>query len=799
MDMRTPMKETFPLFSGKFPRRFPLFPGVSAFPDVSEMDLLAFIHVADPTKVKVGERERAEEEPKLLDSTVGRVVPLLPIAPDHAERELEASVERLFDEGGCTEQGDSAVGGGQETESEKRQAASDASGSSHPHKKLRSDHGTSSGAVSAGKSPSALKELLASSILNVEFGVKVVATLPFVTSFISATPEHESGVPADFITRPNVRTIGASERFVISSDSSHHSSTNASRAKGDSVIRSAVVPPVMTEAVIATHVTSIPSALAPESSTKVVTPVHASMFHDFDSTGTVRPDAAGSSHVPRKELLMGSREVDYESLQDVFVPRWNIPNDSLLDNLDASREFIDHLDPSVLFAQIRDMDYDELFTEFSVGIARQACLSAKVRMRTEYWLRERRRLESECERQAGLLKAIDDEVEGLKAQLLLREAEAVEAIRLRAEVSKFKYAEKSLRDETDALKERNAILEKERNALDVKVADLEALAVGKEHELTDLNCHITSVKSQNDVLVDRVHELEVSSSGLLEKVTVYENCMEQLERFQDDRMKVVNYKFDQLHTDFVELALHLEEKFYPHLLTTISCRRCLLTQGIELAIVKCLKSPEYLSVLGAAISKAIEKGMQDGLFAGITYGKEGRVLTDVAAHNPFAEADYVFALQKLQNVNFSLLAELKSNKDASAETVMDLLHLEEPLAERLGLTELQPTVDYIRVWKIRKNIANQRSALRSVFVSLAEPFSPAALTVTKGTSSIVSAAANTTTSLSTTLASASTIPPITIEDYDFIDTDGPEVAQGSGQGEVASFPHTIEFEREELV
>ncbi|GKG34489.1 hypothetical protein Tco_0437185, partial [Tanacetum coccineum] len=84
------------------------------------------------------------------------------------------------------------------------------------------------------------------------------------------------------------------------------------------------------------------------------------------------------------------------------------------------------------------------------------------------------------------------------------------------------------------------------------------------------------------------------------------------------------------------MALHLEEKFYPHLLTTISSRMWLLTQGMELAIIKCLNSPEYLSALGVAIGKAIEKGMQDGLSAGITYDKEGRVLTDVVAYNPSA-------------------------------------------------------------------------------------------------------------------------------------------------------------------
>ncbi|GKF96183.1 hypothetical protein Tco_0288918, partial [Tanacetum coccineum] len=145
---------------------------------------------------------------------------------------------------------------------------------------------------------------------------------------------------------------------------------------------------------------------------------------------------------------------------------------------------------------------------------------------------------------------------------MLKEIEAADATRLRAQNSNLEAIEKSLQDAVNALKERNTILEKERNALDVK---------------------LTSVKSKNNNLVDRVHELETSSAELREKVTVYDNCVEQ-------RMKVVNDKFDKLYTDFVEMTLHLEEKFYPHLLTTISGRRWLLTHGMELAIVKCLNS-----------------------------------------------------------------------------------------------------------------------------------------------------------------------------------------------------------------
>ncbi|GJZ52857.1 hypothetical protein Tco_0607742, partial [Tanacetum coccineum] len=72
--------------------------------------IFCFLHALDPTKIKIVEREWNEGE----QTTIGRIVPLLSVAPDRAESELEASVDMLFDEGGSgnqTEQGDSAGGG----------------------------------------------------------------------------------------------------------------------------------------------------------------------------------------------------------------------------------------------------------------------------------------------------------------------------------------------------------------------------------------------------------------------------------------------------------------------------------------------------------------------------------------------------------------------------------------------------------------------------------------------------------------------------------------------------------------
>nr|GEV56344.1 hypothetical protein [Tanacetum cinerariifolium] len=288
-------------------------------------------------------------------------------------------------------------------------------------------------------------------------------------------------------------------------------------------------------------------------------------------------------------------------------------------------------------------------------------IGAEVRMCGEYNIKEKRRLKSIVDEHAALLK-----------------------------------------DETNALKECNAILEKERDALDVK----------------------------NDNLMDR------------------------LEKFQDDWIKIVEDKFDKLYTNFVEMTLYLEDKFYPHHLTTISGRRWLLTHGIELAIAKCLNLPKYLFALITTIGKVIEKGMQDRLATEITHGKEGRVLMDVAAHNPSAEADYVFALRQLQNIL---------------------------LLKKLGLNELQPHVDQLMV---PIHSSPDKVVIGATTLSLALDASSM-----KGTSGVVPATATTTT-LSTTLALTSSVNPISIDDYEFVDADDQAVTGG----DATSFPNVDDAE-----
>ncbi|GKC36154.1 gypsy type transposase, partial [Tanacetum coccineum] len=252
--------------------------------DGEDMDIFAFIHTPDPTKVKIVMRERREDEPQLLDTTVGRTVPLLPVAPDRAEGELEASVDKLFDEGSSrnqAEQGDFAGGGGGQ-----------------------------------GVNIQPVIEVAdaAAEDVNAEVRGEPISTLPFGTSSVSATPEHESEDHTESVTGLNLRTISAPQRFVISLDSSHHSGANVVGAEVVSFARPSV--PVITTATTITSTTD-PAMVVKE---KIVKP---SLFStDSTSAGGTDPVMGGFTDLTGNDFLVGGirTATDPESnLQKIYV------------------------------------------------------------------------------------------------------------------------------------------------------------------------------------------------------------------------------------------------------------------------------------------------------------------------------------------------------------------------------------------------------------------------------------------------------------------------------------------------
>ncbi|GJR76805.1 hypothetical protein Tco_0089170 [Tanacetum coccineum] len=217
-----------------------------------------------------------------------------------------------------------------------------ASGSDHPPKKLREDHGTSGdiGVSTGGKSLVALQGLLERSTLAAEVNVMAATTVPFVTSSVTPTPEREGGGNTDSVSGPNLHTQILSERFVISSDSSHHSSTNVADDEVTSLVRSFVSPPpVMTAAVTNTNVVGASSAPVLGAGAEPVSQVHSSIFADSASIGATGPDVAGPSNLAGIELFADtfyvSQEMDSETLRQIYVPKWNVVNESVLDDPDV--------------------------------------------------------------------------------------------------------------------------------------------------------------------------------------------------------------------------------------------------------------------------------------------------------------------------------------------------------------------------------------------------------------------------------------------------------------------------------
>nr|GEY06843.1 transposase (putative), gypsy type [Tanacetum cinerariifolium] len=176
-----------------------------------------------------------------------------------------------------------------------------------------------------------------------------------------------------------------------------------------------------------------------------------------------------------------------------------------------------------------------------------------------------------------------------------------------------------------------------------------------------------------------------------------------------------------------------------------------------MAVMKCLQSSDYHAALGGAIGRAIDKGIQDGLAAGIDHGKAGRGPVDVAAYNPSAEADYVSAVNALRVVDFPLLTQLESQKDASIVDIMGLLRLEGPASETPEAEQLQPSLK-----------------------SSCFPF------IIRRTKVLATA---TTTALSTTFIQASPVPLISVADYGVLDAE---------LSTKVPSPSKIKFEKEEL-
>nr|GEW40928.1 transposase (putative), gypsy type [Tanacetum cinerariifolium] len=255
---------------------------------------------------------------------------------------------------------------------------------------------------------------------------------------------------------------------------------------------------------------------------------------------------------------------------------------------------------------------------------------------------------------------------------------------------------------------------------------------------SELSCNELSVKASS---------LEFEKNKLIDQMSTPETTCYGL---RDEVMRVA-----ELDAKLMRMALHYDKEFYLRYLTTIAGRRWIFSRGLRLVVMKFLQSPKYLATLGGFIDCAIDKGIQDGLAAGIDLEKLDECLLKLPPRTLFVS------------------------------DLMDLLHLEGPAAKTLMAEQLQPFPDqlmlpiyrleewvviretslsfsldlaYARMRKLKEGVTSLWLSISDALVPIVEPLSVENLVgeaITSGVPATV-----TTTALSTTFVEAGSVSPI---------------------------------------
>ncbi|GJZ96365.1 hypothetical protein Tco_0668699 [Tanacetum coccineum] len=237
---------------------------------------------------------------------------------------------------------------------------------------------------------------------------------------------------------------------------------------------------------------------------------------------------------------------------------------------------------------------------------------------------------------------------------------------------------------------KSAVLQKDTDIslLDSRASYLKSALDDSQAACDEARNLISSLSSERDGLASEVSTLH----------SAFRDFKEKMEAQQEAQAQELYNRVAELEAHVMDVSGRLEGEFYPAYLTTLAGRRWLLTHGMELAMVKCLKSPEYQGILGHALGRAVDYGMQEGLAAGHEHGVAGTPLSAVVAYNPeTAESNYLDAVRALEEADFPLVHLLKSKKDSGMDEVLDCFLLDGPLADLPEAAHLQPCLEQLSV------------------------------------------------------------------------------------------------------
>ncbi|GJW91896.1 hypothetical protein Tco_0169449 [Tanacetum coccineum] len=438
-------------------------------PDGEDMGLLDFVRTTDPRKVQAVEVQKGKNQDALLESIKDYLVPLKPSAAEGSGSEAAAEVsapvvkeqgvqeEDAYLELSDPDESSAAAREGRESiiaeqphQVKKRKLVKQ--GSVLPPKRLRDDH---SRVVprTGGKSLEGLEQMR-------------LASLP--------EDVRPSSPPVASVRQEQEGVLDASDLWI-------HATTESCDVLN---------APVVTTAVVTTSAKAGPALKA---------------------TTDPNPDLVGPSHLEYSESSADSfyeiPDLDPAMAKRRYVPQWHVTNDSLVDDAFSYHMLVDHAAPPTFFSDLRTMGYDQLFTKFNVGAARQICLGSEVRSRAEHELELKEKLKADYDARGESLEQKDLEILRLKARLAKKEAEAAEAIRLRDQVSSLSGEKSALAAEVSSLKV--AILQKDNDIFlfGPRATYLKSYLDEANAACTEAGIKVASLASERDKLLSEVSSL----------------------------------------------------------------------------------------------------------------------------------------------------------------------------------------------------------------------------------------------------------------------------------------------------
>ncbi|GJT72746.1 hypothetical protein Tco_1032032 [Tanacetum coccineum] len=302
---------------------------------------------------------------------------------------------------------------------------------------------------------------------------------------------------------------------------------------------------------------------------------------------------------------------------------------------------------------------NDLLLDDSFSCCTLICLESKVRSHAEHELELKEKLKGRYDACGRLLEEKDLEILRLKS-LLAKEAERAERVE-RAETA-------------EVVRFRNQV-----SVLAAKVSALKITITQKDTDISLLDSRPTYLKSA----LDDSQAACAKSGSLITSLTS-----------EMDRLSSKDFK----EKEKAQQEEQAQGELYPAYLTTLAGRRWFLMHGIQLAVLKCFKSPEYQGILGHALGRVVDFGMQEVLEAGYEHRVARTQLSTIEAYNPeAAKTSYMDTVKALEDVDSPLVNFLKSKKDAKMDEVLDCFILDGLLADLPEAAYLQPCLEQLSV------------------------------------------------------------------------------------------------------